>query len=236
MVRAAGLASSLPPDLAVLAYGIAVPAGLFIPSLLSGAAMGRLAGVALNAALARAGALTGGAQVSVGVYSLLGAAAVLGGNTRMVISLAVLVIECTGNYQFALPLMVVLFAARFVGDLFNEGIYDLHIALRKVPILRDAVPRRFAYALRARDVMARVPGVAVLREVEEAGRVLEALERGCGGGGGAAQTAFPVVFCEGEGEGEGRRGDFAGLIGRRELAFLLSLRALHSERPRGSML
>lgn len=236
--------------LAVLAYGIAVPAGLFIPSLLSGAALGRLAGEALNAALLRVGALTGGAQVNVGVYALLGAAAVLGGNTRMVISLAVLVIECTGNYQFALPLMVVLFAARFTGGLFGEGIYDLHIKLRKVPILRDAVPHRFAYALKARDVMARAPSVAVLREVEEAGRVLEALERG----GGGAQKAFPVVF-EAEGgeeedeeemragayiEGEEdayvrrRRGNFAGLVGRRELAFLLSLRALRDDRPSDS--
>jgi hypothetical protein len=239
--------------LAVLAYGIAVPAGLFIPSLLSGAALGRLAGEALNAALLRVGALTGGAQVSVGVYALLGAAAVLGGNTRMVISLAVLVIECTGNYQFALPLMVVLFAARFTGGLFGEGIYDLHINLRKVPILRDAVPHRFAYALKARDVMARAPSVAVLREVEEAGRVLEALERG----GGGAQKAFPVVFEAERGEEEEeeeeeemragadiereeearvrrRRGNFAGLVGRRELAFLLSLRALRDDRPSDS--
>ncbi len=70
--------------LATVTYGIAVPSGLFVPSLLSGAAFGRLVGniiLAMNPDLANV--------ANSNVYSLIGAAAVLGGMARMTISLTV---------------------------------------------------------------------------------------------------------------------------------------------------
>jgi len=75
-------------SLAVLTYGIAVPSGLFVPSLLSGAAFGRLFGnlaLRLHPKLAFSN-----------TYALIGAAAVLGGMARMTISLTVILLECTG--------------------------------------------------------------------------------------------------------------------------------------------
>lgn len=102
-------------SLAVVVYGIAVPSGLFVPSLLSGAAFGRLFGnVAhrLHPDLAFSN-----------TYALIGAAAVLGGMARMTISLTVILLECTGNEQFVLPLMLTLMTARIIGGLFNEDLY-----------------------------------------------------------------------------------------------------------------
>jgi H+/Cl- antiporter ClcA len=96
-------------SLAVLTYGIAVPSGLFVPSLLSGAAFGRLFGnVARKLYPSLAYSNT---------YALIGAAAVLGGMARMTISLTVILLECTGNEQFVLPLMLTLMTARLVGSL-----------------------------------------------------------------------------------------------------------------------
>jgi chloride channel 7 len=123
-------------SLAVLVYGIAVPSGLFVPSLLSGAAFGRLFGN-----LAKK--LFPGIAFS-NTYALIGAAAVLGGMARMTISLTVILLECTGNEQFVLPLMLTLMTARIVGCLFNEDLYHIHIHLKKGVAFLEAELRSVA--------------------------------------------------------------------------------------------
>ena len=112
---------------ACLTYGIAVPSGLFVPSLLGGAALGRLVGHLLHRLDAQSGTFA-----DAGTYALVGAAAGLGGMARMTISLCVILLEATGNISNLLPLMLALMAARWVGNVFNEGLYDVHIHLKKM--------------------------------------------------------------------------------------------------------
>jgi len=52
-------------------------------------------------------------------YALVGAAANLGGATRMTLSLTVIVIECTGDITFGVPIMLTLIVAKWMGDFFN---------------------------------------------------------------------------------------------------------------------
>jgi len=121
--------------LASFVYGIAIPSGLFVPSLLAGAAFGRLFGHLLHKL-----DHTSGTFADSGTYALMGAAAVLGGMARMTISLTVILLEATGNMQYVLPLMMTLMAARFTGNVFNEGLYDIHIHLKHIPFLEPEVP------------------------------------------------------------------------------------------------
>lgn len=51
---------------------------------------------------------------------------------RMTISLTAILMEATGNISFALPLIVTFTCAKWIGDLFTEGIYDTQIAVSKV--------------------------------------------------------------------------------------------------------
>ena len=153
--------------------GSAIASGLFIPTLLSGAALGRLAGEVFN--LAVPGGANGNFGVDPGMYALVGSAAMLGGTTRMTISLAVILLECTGNLSYALPLTATLMAARWTGNLFNDGIYDMNIHLRQWPLLEERAERAVEYELRAGDVMTAQP--LVFAELERVGRIADVLTR-----------------------------------------------------------
>ncbi|XP_014672590.1 PREDICTED: H(+)/Cl(-) exchange transporter 7-like [Priapulus caudatus] len=115
--------------LACWTYGLQVPSGLFIPMLLIGAGWGRLVGMLMFYIFPDKG-------VDLGKYALIGAAAQLGGVVRMTISLTVILMEACGNVTFGLPIMLVLMVTKWVGDFFNEGIYDMHIVLQRATMRR----------------------------------------------------------------------------------------------------
>jgi chloride channel 7 len=166
--------------LAAIVHGIAVPSGLFVPSLLSGAAFGRLCGHLLHKL-----DHTSGTFADSGTYALMGAAAVMGGMARMTISLTVILLEATGDMQYVLPLMLTVMCARFIGNVFNEGIYDIHIKLKGIPFLEPEVPSiAEKYEIIASQVMS--TDVKCLRPIERVGVVFDLL-RSCSHG------TFPIV-------------------------------------------
>ena len=54
---------------------------------------------------------------------------------RMTLSLTIILIESTNNITYGLPLMITLMVAKWVGDCFTSGIYDIYIGLRNIPYL-----------------------------------------------------------------------------------------------------
>ncbi|XP_038063620.1 H(+)/Cl(-) exchange transporter 7-like isoform X1 [Patiria miniata] len=153
--------------LACWTYGLSVPSGLFIPSLLTGAAWGRLIGTAMPYIFPEA------TLSSPGIYAFFGAAAQLGGIVRMTISLTVILMEATSNITLGLPLMLIMVLAKWVGDIFNHGLYDIHIELQSVPLL-NWDPPPMSTTIRAMEVMAHP--VTTFNMVERVGRILEVLK------------------------------------------------------------
>jgi len=67
---------------------------------------------------------------------VLGASAMLGGVTRMTISLVVILFELTGALSHVLPIMICVMTSKWVGDaLGKDGIYSVWIAMRHYPWL-----------------------------------------------------------------------------------------------------
>ncbi|XP_032631294.1 H(+)/Cl(-) exchange transporter 6 isoform X4 [Chelonoidis abingdonii] len=126
-------------------YGSSVPSGLFVPSLLCGAAFGRLVANLLKSYI-------GLDHIYSGTFALIGAAAFLGGVVRMTISLTVILIESTNEITYGLPIMITLMVAKWTGDFFNKGIYDIHVTLRGVPLLEWETEVEMD-KLRASDIM-----------------------------------------------------------------------------------
>ena len=109
--------------LAAITSGVLAPAGLFVPTLLAGAAFGRLIGHWMNF-------FSAGNVADSGTYALIGAAAVLGGMARMTIAGTVIMLEACGNITYLLPLMVTFAASRYAGNAINESMYDMQIHLK----------------------------------------------------------------------------------------------------------
>ncbi|XP_031639514.1 H(+)/Cl(-) exchange transporter 5 isoform X2 [Contarinia nasturtii] len=145
--------------LTVFTFGMKVPCGLFIPSLTLGAIIGRIVGIGMEQLAYNYSKIwifsgecsTGDDCITPGLYAMVGAAAVLGGVTRMTISLIVIMFELTGGVNYIVPLMAAAMASKWVGDaLGREGIYDAHIALNGYPFLGK---EEFAHTTLAADVM-----------------------------------------------------------------------------------
>ena len=158
-------------------YGIAAPSGLFVPSLAVGAALGQICGLAVERALAALGSDIG---VDLHAYAIVGAAAMLGGATRMTISITLLVTETTGALQMLVPLMVTIAVSKAVGDRLGRGIYDAHIHLRRVPFLEEFNPDdRAAFGAHEDVSLAELRDDRAVRRLParlKAARALEALE------------------------------------------------------------
>lgn len=178
-------------------YGLGVPSGLFVPSLLAGAAMGRLFGQCM-VKLGAAGP---------GIYALVGATAMLSGAARITISLAMILMEVTGEAAFSLPIFLTVMVARWVGNMFGRGIYDLHIIdLKRIPLM-ETDPEDVMIDIHAREVMnTNVVSVQESEVVEELhAKLMECQHHG-----------FPVL----------REGRIIGFVERDMLHFLLN----HCER------
>lgn len=144
----------------VFTFGIKVPAGLFIPSMAVGAIMGRIVGIGVQQLVLNYRSVplwsqncgTEDSCVTPGLYAMVGAAAALGGVTRMTVSLVVIMFELTGGLQYIVPLMVAAVMSKWVGDAFGkEGIYDGHIHLNGYPFLDSK--DEFTHTTLATDVM-----------------------------------------------------------------------------------
>jgi len=142
-----------------------------------------------------------------GTYALIGAASMLGGVTRMTVSLTVILLETTQDIQYLLPIMLVLMLSKWVGDIFNISLYDMHVEIKCIPFLEFKPPVGMEQ-LHAQDLMS--SPVVTVQEVESAENIVRMLEDN-------DHNGFPVL----------RRGTrkFVGMVLRSQLVVLLKLRA-----------
>lgn len=153
-----------------------------MPLIVAGSAYGKMCGQIVDSLMGSAA--NNWQYLHYGNCALIGAAAVLGGVTRMVLSLTVIMLESCGDINYGLPLLVTFITARWVGNYFNEGLYDMHIEERGIPLLEWDPPKWFR-RLHVENVMSCQP--KVLQPVEKAGTILDMLKS-------TQHSGFPVVI------------------------------------------
>jgi chloride channel 7 len=187
--------------IAAMSSGVMVPAGLFVPTLLAGAAFGRLIGHWMNVSFP-------GHVADSGTYALIGAASILGGMARMTIAGCVICLEACGNITYLLPLMVTFAASRYAGNAINHSMYDMQIMLKKMPFLEGSLHSLGLLNYHPISKFMATPVISFF-EVDKVSRVLEVLKN-------TNHHGFPIV---------NREGKMRGLIMRKTLVTLLKLKA-----------
>ncbi|KAL9271051.1 Chloride channel protein CLC-c-like protein, partial [Drosera capensis] len=194
--------------LGIITYGIAIPAGLFIPVILAGATYGRLVGRLFSTI----------STLDTGLYALLGAASMLGGTMRMTVSLCVIILELTNDLLLLPLVMLVLLISKTVADCFNKGVYDQIVRLKGLPFM-EAHAEHYMRQLVAGDV---VSGPLIsFSGVEKVGNIVHALQS-------TGHNGFPVIdeppFSEAP--------ELCGLVLRYHLLVLLQAKYFSAERVR----
>jgi chloride channel 3/4/5 len=136
--------------LASITFGLQIPAGIILPSMAIGALFGRAIGIIMDIWVKNHPTFFAFQNcepdvpcVTPGTYAIIGAAAALGGVTRMTVSIVVIMFELTGALTYVLPIMIAVMLSKWVGDAFGKrGIYESWIHFNEYPFLdnSDEIP------------------------------------------------------------------------------------------------
>lgn len=184
-------------------YGTLIPSGLFVPALLVGAIYGRLVGEFIDQYTEH--------DTYPGTYAVIGSAAFMGGVVRMTISLTVIMLEATNEMTFAIPIMITLMVSKWVGDRFDFGIYDIHIFLKKTPLMEWEIEEEMK-RFQASDIMSK--DIVTMSPVARVSDIVAML-------GSCTHNGFPVVVDFNESQGSPK---VNGLMLRMDLITLLQNR------------
>ncbi|KAL6554543.1 hypothetical protein OROHE_007566 [Orobanche hederae] len=159
--------------LSAFSYGIVVPAGLFVPVIVTGAAYGRFVGMCVGSK----------SNLNHGLFAVLGSASLLGGSMRMTVSLCVIILELTNNLLLLPLIMIVLLISKTVADIFNGNIYDLIMNLKGFPYL-EAHAEPYMRQLTVGDVV--TGPLQIFCGVEKVSNIVHVLKT-------TGHNGFPVV-------------------------------------------
>lgn len=132
--------------LTIITFGLKVPAGIYVPSMVIGGLMGRMVGhFTQYLVLSYPGSFLWSecqasndmeACVTPGVYALVAAGAVMCGVTRLSVTLAVILFELTGSLDHVLPFSLGVLCAKWTADAVEPlSIYDLLTDMNSYPFL-----------------------------------------------------------------------------------------------------
>lgn len=117
--------------LSTYSYGINLPGGILMPSLVLGGTTGRMIGIISQAiqksinAEYLATCTAKSCLVSPSSYAVVGAASFVTGITKLTLSVVVVMFELTGAITYVLPIMIAVMTSKFFNDwLTDENVYD----------------------------------------------------------------------------------------------------------------
>jgi chloride channel 7 len=142
-------------------------------------------------------------SVRPGVYALIGAAAMLSAVTRITITITVILFETTNQVFLIMPIMATVLIAKWIADVYNISLYDMHVELKCVPFVEPDPPNAMDGMLTG-EIMTQ--NVVMVNEVATVKEIFEVLTS-------TTHNGFPVVSNNGS--------KYRGTIIRNHLIVLL---------------
>lgn len=165
----------------ITTYGVWVPAGLFLPGIIIGCAVGGCYAEFQLWFMDNTIEKAFDSQTSV-TFVLVGAGAMLSAYCRLTYSLVVIMLETTSSINIFLPMAIGILVARAVGNLFSGSLYDRALRMKQMPFLRSSAPYATKF-LKASQVMAKDPiSVPTIANMESCKKALQ-----------SHHNAFPVI-------------------------------------------
>ena len=130
----------------ITTYGVWVPAGLFLPGIIVGCAVGAIYEELNQRIFEQPEGDEKSYSASV-VPVLLAVGAMLSAYCRMTYSLAVIMMETTASINIFMPMFIAIMVSRQVAGFFTPSLYEVSIANKGIPILPKNAP------LEARDII-----------------------------------------------------------------------------------
>ncbi|KAI3406175.1 GEF1 [Candida oxycetoniae] len=129
--------------LTIVTYGCKVPAGIFVPSMATGATFGRALGILVDYIYRRypefflfSACRDEEKCVIPGIYAFLGAAAGLCGITDLTVTVVIIMFELTGAVRYIIPTMIVVAITKSINDKWGKGgIADQMIQFNGLPLI-----------------------------------------------------------------------------------------------------
>lgn len=120
--------------LSAYSYGLSLPGGILMPSLVLGGTLGRFIGIVSQAVQSKmsskfiATCTSKSCIVSPSSYAVVGAAAFMTGITKLTVAVVVIIFELTGALTYVVPIMVAVMTSKIFNDYLCEyNIYDAWI-------------------------------------------------------------------------------------------------------------
>ncbi|KAI5289965.1 hypothetical protein KEM55_008696, partial [Ascosphaera atra] len=146
LIRYLFVAFAIKSFLTIITFGIKLPAGIYVPSMVVGGLMGRMIGHMAqyvvtrspdNPLFASCASKRGVAFcINPGVYALIAAGSTMCGVTRLSITLAIILFELTGSLDYVLPFSLAILCAKWTADSIEPlSIYDLLTDMNSYPYL-----------------------------------------------------------------------------------------------------
>ena len=201
---------------ASVTFGLKIPSGIILPSMAIGALYGRVVGTVVHFTqqahptwLLFQNCEPDKQCVTPGTYAIVGAAAALGGVTRMTVSIVVIMFELTGALTYVLPIMIAVMLSKWIGDIFGKrGIYESWIRFNEYPFLDNREDRQ-PPDIPVAQVMTRIDELATITST---GHTLQSLQEFLGMN---QYRVYPIVVNH-------TSNIFLGCIARTELAFAIN--------------